>query len=88
MLLIVEIILTIVAWNKGWKAKSLIPLASSIVLGLFIGIILGSVGVTTIPLGVILIDLVAVVILIIMVVKPPVKVFDSGPPIKENTDSK
>lgn len=41
MLLILEIILTIVAWNRGWGAKALIPIGASLVIGFAIGFFIG-----------------------------------------------
>ena len=41
MLLFLEIILTIVAWNRGWKALALIPAAVIFVMGLMIGVLSG-----------------------------------------------
>lgn len=38
MLLAAEIILTIIAWIKGWKAKALIPIISALCIGLLIGL--------------------------------------------------
>lgn len=37
MLLILQIILTIVAWNKGYKWYSLIPILSAFFIGVLIG---------------------------------------------------
>jgi len=47
MLMILEVILTIVAWRRGWKSKSLIPG----VFGFSIGCVLGLCGIlpTTFP---------------------------------------
>ncbi len=39
MLLIVQILLTVVSWKRGWKALALLPLGIDVVLALFIGII-------------------------------------------------
>jgi len=44
MLLILEIILTIVAWNRGWKAWALLPLVVPVALGFVIGMIVGAQG--------------------------------------------
>ena len=48
MFLIAEIILTIVAWNRGWRWKSLLPLiigfVGAFVLGFLIGTIIAASG--------------------------------------------
>jgi hypothetical protein len=41
MLIIVELILTVFAWRKGWRWKALIPVACTISLGLFAGTAIG-----------------------------------------------
>jgi len=38
MIIIIEIILTIVAWTRGWKAQALIPMGSVFAIGFFIGL--------------------------------------------------
>ena len=40
-MLIVEIILTIVAWNKGYKWYSLIPVGATLFVGFMLGFALG-----------------------------------------------
>lgn len=66
MLLIVEIILTIFAWKKGWRWLSLIPLG----LALLIGMVIGLSGATNLSF-IYIIDILAIVALIIMNVKAP-----------------
>jgi len=66
MLLIAEIILTVLAWRKGWKWLSLIPLG----LAFIIGFIIGASG-TTIGTGIIFIDVLAVIALTLMLIYPP-----------------
>ena len=82
MLLIAEILLTIFAWRRGWKAKALIPVGAAIGVGLIIGIMIASSG-STVPAGVILIDIIAVIALIIMLCNPPKKELDIGAIPKE-----
>ena len=36
-MLIVEIILTVVAWKKGWNTLALLPLSASLFIGFFVG---------------------------------------------------
>jgi hypothetical protein len=77
MFLLAEIILTIIAWTKGWKWRSLIPLA----VGVFLGITLGFLWVlfggdpespSVTGIGIIL-DLILIGFLVYMVSKPPKK---------------
>lgn len=88
MLLIIEIILTVVAWTKGWRFKALIPVAGCLAIGLFLGAIIATIG-GTIPAGLFIFDIIAVIVLIVMICNPPKNdVIDSGPPIKEDTEKK
>ena len=41
MLFIVEIILTVVAWRKGWRQRALLPMAIGVAAGFLIGAIVG-----------------------------------------------
>jgi hypothetical protein len=68
MLLIIEIILTIVAWNKGWKWLSLLPVGIAILLGFGIGFCGGTIESNP---EVIFIDILAIIVLIIMSLKTP-----------------
>ena len=68
-MLIIEIILTIFAWRKGWKWLSLIP----IVVAFCIGIIIGLSGGTTDLTSYIIWDFLAIVILILMNITTPNK---------------
>lgn len=69
--LLIQIILTIIVWNRGWKWLSLIPIGSGFVLGLLIGMIGGSLGYTTEDLGwAAIFDVLIYVALIIMCIKP------------------
>jgi hypothetical protein len=73
MLLIVEIILAIFAWRKGWRWYSLIPMVVALVFGFFLGAGIAASGgnVDSIRgLGVI-IDILATIILIVMNIKTP-----------------
>lgn len=76
MLLFLEIIFTIMAWNKGWKAKALIPVAASLVGGFLIGFFIGLSGgsVTgTVQGFVIIIDVLATIAVGIMAFVKPKK---------------
>jgi Na+/phosphate symporter len=68
MLLIVEIILTIVAWRRGWMWYSLIPVGIGVTLGFLIGVSAASSGSTidAASPGFIIIDLIICVALGIM----------------------
>ena len=73
MILIIEILLTIRAWQKGWKGWALLPLGVGILMGFFVGIAAGAGGGTIediLPLCV-LIELGIIVSLIAMSVKAP-----------------
>jgi hypothetical protein len=74
-MLILEIILTIVAWNKGWRWLSLIPLATAFFIGVCIGLSGG-----TVDMNVIFIDILAVVALIIMSFTKPKETPTNSPP--------
>lgn len=79
-MLIVEIILTIFAWRKGWKWLSLLPLGIGIFLGLSIGFGVGARGGDENSVSGIgfLIDILVTGILIYMVSKGP-KIKAIGP---------
>jgi hypothetical protein len=44
MLLVLEIVLTIAAWKRGWKRWALLPLGAVLVLGFSLGLSEGSLG--------------------------------------------
>ena len=67
MLLIVEVILTVVAWKRGWGAKALRPLAVAIGGGFVLALLFGGASIGLL----ILLDLVAVVSLAIMAIGAP-----------------
>jgi len=73
MLLIAEIVLTVFAWKKGWKWWSLLPAGITLFSSFLLGIILGVSGYSlkeVRPFG-ILLDILLIIVLIIMVIKPP-----------------
>jgi len=41
MILLGQIILTVVAWNNGWRWLALIPMASAFIIGFIIGMVVG-----------------------------------------------
>jgi uncharacterized membrane protein YfcA len=65
MLLVLEIVLTVLVWNKGWRWLSLIPLG----IAILVGMIIGASGQTEVGAYVIF-DILAVIALIVMLVKP------------------
>jgi hypothetical protein len=73
MLLIAEILLTISAWKKGWKARALLPVAIGMGIAFMVGAAAGANGVDSDGIvGVcILIDIAMVVSLIVMTAKAP-----------------
>ncbi|MDD5311454.1 MAG: hypothetical protein PHO26_00265 [Dehalococcoidia bacterium] len=88
MLMALEIILTIAAWKKGWKAWALVPLGIPVVVGFFIGLTMGfsafSNG-SAIVAG-LMFDLIAVAVLIGMIANPRVK-SESPTPVEKTDDS-
>jgi uncharacterized membrane protein YfcA len=75
MLLIIEIILTVIAWIRGWKWRSLIPLGLLVFIGFTVGMILGSLGLDPLvfqPAGIFL-DLLGVIALFVMCIVKPKK---------------
>jgi hypothetical protein len=73
MLLIVEIVLTVFAWRKGWKAWALLPLGIVMCIGFFVGIMIGAGSITNdvlLPLS-LLFDGTATVVLIILAIHAP-----------------
>jgi len=67
IMLILEIVLTIVAWRKGWKAWALLPLGAGFGLGVIMGL-LGIIPDETSALWLVP-DLAAIIALIIMAAK-------------------
>lgn len=72
MLLLIEIILTIFAWRKGWKWRALLPLGICLCLGFMIGVTIGALGgnVESVD-GIVILDIIAVIALIIMTATSP-----------------
>lgn len=67
-MLIIEIILTIVAWGRGWRWLSLIPLGSLMLLAILIGLSIPLA--LSNPLQFIWLDVLAIIALIIMIAQP------------------
>jgi purine-cytosine permease-like protein len=68
-----EIVLTVVAWRKGWGKRALLPAAFSLAVGIVVGIALVSAGHTSPPDGVkvfgFIVDLLMVIVLLVMIAK-------------------
>lgn len=87
MILILEIILTIWAWRKGWGVKSLIPsvviFGLAFIMGMFIAAAKGDI--EAIRPMFILFDLGLLGVLIYMIAKPPIT--DVTPEIVEKEEN-
>jgi hypothetical protein len=69
MLIFIEIALTIWAWNRGWKAKALIPIGVAFGIGVLIGL---SGGATSEFMSIaVIFDIIAMVALGFMIGNPP-----------------
>jgi len=72
MLLVLEIALTIAAWQRGWKGWALLPLGGFFLLALIVGFIMGAAGASedsVLGMGFVF-DLASIVVLIGMIAKP------------------
>ena len=73
MFTIIEIILTVVAWRKGWRGRALLPLAGVLGVSTLLGLAVGAAGgslESLIPVG-ILLELASLGALIFLVKRPP-----------------
>jgi uncharacterized membrane protein YfcA len=75
MCMILEIILTIVAWRKGWRWLALLPMGVGGGIGALIGLGIGLSGASQSQLQsampvFLIFDIIAVVVLIVMICKP------------------
>ena len=69
---IIEIVLTIIAWRKGWKWISIFPMTTAVIIGTIIGFNNPDSYVNH-PFDLIWIDGIAIIILIFMCFKEPSK---------------
>ncbi len=68
---ILQVILSIVAWNRGWKWLALIPLGAALVIGFLIGYIGGTMGYSPEDMSwAIILDIIVFIVLIYMCIKP------------------
>jgi hypothetical protein len=72
MLLVLQIVLTIAAWLRGWKGWALLPLGIAVGVGFLIGLYMGESGVSDdiFYMVSLMIDLACIGVLIGMVIKP------------------
>ena len=73
MLLIAEIVLTVLAWRKGWRARALLPVGITFPTALVVGLLITLAGGpehAPVLVGMLL-DVVCVVVLIAMLVRAP-----------------
>ena len=75
LMMIIQIILTVVAWKKGWGGKALLPMVIGLGLAFIIGISAGLAGGSPrdIAAPLVLIDLGMLISLIVMVSRKPAK---------------
>lgn len=73
MLLILQIILTVAAWRKGWRWRALIPGALGLAFGFFIGLGIGSSGGSIEDANALflLMDLAVTVALVVLAIRTP-----------------
>lgn len=88
-MLIIEIVLTVFAWRKGWKWLALLPMGLALIIGALIGFAIGTSGgnVTGATGFGIALDVFAIIALIIMMAKPP-KLETNVEELKDSTQLK
>jgi hypothetical protein len=69
MLLIAQILLTVQAWRKGWRAWALLPVGMDLLIGMLIGIAVEDVNQALVPCFIS--GLISLGVLIALVVKAP-----------------
>jgi hypothetical protein len=67
---VLSIVLTVVAWRKGWGPRAVLPIIIATVLDLGVGAVLGESTPTAIVVSA-LVDVVALAALVLMVRQPP-----------------
>jgi len=83
MLIVIQIILTVVAWKRGWKVKSLLPIGIGVVLAFGIGLPAALAGIPKhdILMPLLLIDLGMFVSLVVMIFRKPKLRIDEPYPV-------
>jgi len=77
MLLVIEIALTIWAFNKGWKWWALLPVGIGVGLGFLIGLMIGASGGSASDANwIVIFDIGVVIALIWMIAKPKVDILE------------
>lgn len=91
MLFIIEIILTIVAWVRGWSWKALIPIGSALVLGFIIGFFIVAAGgqITAAVAGLVaILDFIAFTAILVMAIVKPTSVKEAEAEESKRTEVK
>lgn len=71
-MLIIEIVLTIVAWQRGWKWKALLPTGIAFGIGSIVGFSVGNSGGSLEDVTwVVIFDIIAIIVLIMMCINKP-----------------
>ena len=88
MLLILEIILTVAAWRRGWKGWALVPLGVAVLLGMVIGGAIGADGgdISEAAGALLFLDIVCCLIPLIVMVARPRKVSQGVEEVEEASD--
>jgi len=86
MILIIEIVLTVFAWRKGWKWLALLPVGIAMLIAFIAGYMVGLSGgnVSEVSNNAIVLDISAIIALIIMLIKAP----KSNKPLNNSADVK
>lgn len=80
MLLILQIILTIIAWRNGWKWKSLLPVGILLLVSLIVGFMIGASGdnIDSVQNHILVLDITSIFILLIMSFKSPQSILETN----------
>ncbi len=73
MLLILQILLTVLTWKKGWKWFSLIPISASFIIGIVYGLTSSIQGIEAPRYYFLILDSISTIVLGIMYFYPPKK---------------
>lgn len=80
MLLILQIILTIIAWRNGWKWKSLLPVGILLLVSLIVGFMISASGdnIDSVQNHILVLDITSIFILLIMSFKSPQSILETN----------
>lgn len=88
-MIILEIILTIIAWIRGWRWKALLPLGSVLVIGFIVGAIMGTQGYTIDDIQnqgwIVFIEVIGFLAMLIMAIVPPKEIREAKKKEKNET---